>query len=293
MKIRPLYLVLILLAAALIFALNLISQTFLVAEKSAFLMGTPVRVKVEGLYAGLYADMALEEIKGLEQIFSNKLPMSEISLLNRLAGLAPLQVSNDTMECLKLAQRMNRLTGGAFDVTLGDPGALIIDQKLGKAFIRKQGVKIDLGGIGKGFAVEKVRKLLMEQGAASGMIDIRSSIAVFGKKVRKIGIQDPKDRSKILGMVELKEGESLSTSGNYERGNHIIDPRTKRPALGCSSVTVIGKNAAEADALSTAVFVLGPVAGTKLINALPGKQAMVVDNKGELYFSSDFVLLKP
>ena len=293
MKIRPLYIVLILLSLVSLFVLNLINQTFLMAEKAAFLMGTPVSVKVEGLYAGLYAEMALEEIKGLEQVFSNKIPMSEISLLNRLAGLAPLQVSNDTLECLKLAQQMNRLTGGAFDVTLGHPEALVVDPKMGKVFIRKQGVKVDLGGIGKGFAVEKARALLQKEGAASGMIDMRSSIAVFGKKARKIGIQDPKERSKLLGAVELSDNQSLSTSGNYERGNHILDPRTQRPARGCSSVTVIGKNAAEADALSTALFVLGPVAGAKLINVLPGKQAMIVDDRGELYFSSDFVLLKP
>ena len=125
------------------------------------------------------------------------------------------------------------------------------------------------------------------------MIDMRSSIAVFGDKTWKIGVQHPRDSTALLGVVELTHGQSLATSGDYERGQHILDPRTGEPADKCQGVTVIGQNAAIADALATAVFVLGPRQGLRLVELLPEIEALIVDREGKIIQSSGFELIEP
>ncbi len=289
MKIRPLYFFGILLLIAIAFEITY-TRFIYSAERTAYLMGTPVRVKVNGQNSPHLARRAIWEIKRIDRLFSRFKPNSEVSLINKLAGLAPLQVSNETFDCIKLAVKINKLSRGAFDITMGHPRSLTIDSKLRKIYLKRKGIEINLGGIGKGFAAESARKLLLKKGAKSGMIDMRSSIAVFGQKTWKIGIQHPREKDAIMGTVELKNGESLATSGDYERGNHIIDPRTGKPTRGCQSVTIIGKDAAEADALSTAVFVLAPKQGMQLIESLPGIEGLIVDAGGKISKSSGFIV---
>ncbi len=218
-----------------------------------FAMDTPLRVKIEGANSAAYAKMAIAEIKRLDKLFNRFDPSSEVSCFNRGEKFKP---SKDVVAVLALAERMRQVSFGAFNV-------------------RYNG-KIDLGGIGKGYAVESARCLLMKNGAESGIIDTHSSIAVWGNRVWKIGIQDPEDKSKLLTVVELQNGQALSTSGNYERGKHIIDPRTHKAADECKSVTLIGRNAGELDALSTAVFVLGPIKGKKLIKNMSEIKAIII-----------------
>ena len=257
------------------------------AERTAQVMGTTVRVKVNGWGAPHWTNRALWEIKRLEKIFNKFDPESEISLINKLGGRAPLQVSEDTWSILKLAQAVNRVSGGAFDVTLGHPDSLVLDEKNRQVELRTRSTEhgawgIDLGGIGKGYAVESARRLLMMKGVKSAIIDAHSSIAVIGNGWR-VGIQDPGGR-KLDGIVILNDGDALSTSGQYEQPGHIIDPRTGRSADRCLSVTVIAKDAALADALSTAVFVLGPGAGQKLLQRF-GAKALIIDRNGKTYDS--------
>lgn len=222
----------------------------LAAERSALLMGTPVTVTVSGPRADRLAGLALDEIRRLEREL--------------------LRDSADYQACLKQAKKLRRVSGGAFDPRYGG--------------------EVDLRGIGKGYAVEAARALLMKNGAKSGMIDMRSSIAFFGSRSWRIGVQDPRDREKMLGVLVLTGGQSLATSGDYERGRHIIDPRSGRPAGLCRAVTVVGQNAAETDALSTALFVLGPVEGLALAASLPGIEALIVDARGEVHRTAGFNL---
>ncbi len=230
-------------------------------ERTAQVMGTTVRVKVSGAGAPHWTMRAIYEIKRLDRVFSKYDQGSEVSLLNRLAGRAPLQVSADTANVLKMAREVNRASRGAFDVNL------------------KQG--LDLGGIGKGYAVETARRLLLKKGVKRAIIDMHSSIAVIGSGWR-IGVQDPRNREKTLGVVVLNDGEALSTSAQYEQPGHIIDPRTGKPADKCLSVTVVTSDAALADALSTAVFVLGPAEGMKLLSRYKAK-SLIIDRNGTLY----------
>jgi thiamine biosynthesis lipoprotein len=291
MKIRPYYFIVILLVI-LIAVEYIYTHLIFSAERTVYLMGAPVRIKIYGSNSPLHTRLAFERIWWIEKDLNRFKKDSQISLLNELAGKAPLEVSRDTYECLKLAKRMARLTRGAFDVTGGHDRSLVLDHKARKVFLKKKGVVVDLGGVGKGYAAEMVRKLLVEKGAKSGMIDMRSSIAVFGPRTWRVGIQHPRDKEKYLGVVVLGDGDSLATSGDYERGQHIIDPRTGRPATRTQGVTVTGKNAAVADALSTALFVLGPKAGIELVETLPQIEAMIVDKSGKIVKSSGFALKK-
>ena len=238
------------------------------AEKSAQVMGTSVRVKVKGWGAHSAADQAINETMRLDRVFSRYNKDSEISRLNRREKFKP---SPDTKKVFTLADRIKRLSKGAFNVSLSG--------------------KYDLGGIGKGYAVEVARGCLPKRGVKSAIIDMHSSIAVIGDNWR-IGILDPRTTNselrtegKLLETIVLNDGDALATSGQYEQPGHIIDPRTGKPADKCLSVTIICKDAGLADALSTAVFVLGPVEGMKLAKKL-GVRALIIDRNGITYDNS-------
>jgi thiamine biosynthesis lipoprotein len=241
-------------------------------EQTALIMSTPVTVKVSGVNAPRLARQAMQRMRQLDGRFSRFSPSSEVSLINQLTGKTLLNVSADTLDCLAIAARVKRLSGCAFNVHYSG--------------------KIDLGGIGKGYAVEAARRLMLENGAKSGMINMRSSIAVFGNRTWQIGVQHPRQKGVLLGTITLHDGDSLGTSGDYERGKHIIDPATGKPAELCQAVTVIGKDAAETDALSTAIFVLGPSRGLVLIKKFPGFEVLIVDAQGRIFLSSGFKLIK-
>ena len=241
-------------------------------ERTAPVMGTTVRVKISGPGAPHWTQRAIWEMQRLDRLFSRFDPRSEISLINRLAGRASLQLSPDTAAVLKMAEEVKKASGGAFDVM-----GVIRGRKA-----EHGAQEIDLGGIGKGYAVESARRLLLMKGVKSAIIDMHSSIAVVGDGWR-VGLRDPRT-SEVLGGVILNDGDALSTSGQYEQPGHIVDPRTGKKADRCLSVTVVAKDAALADALSTAVFVLGPIDGWKLL-ARFGAKAFVIDRNGKTYDS--------
>ncbi|MFA6549074.1 MAG: FAD:protein FMN transferase [Candidatus Margulisiibacteriota bacterium] len=215
---------------------------FKTSEITIPVMGTTVRVKVSGPLAFWRARQAVAEIKRLEKIFR------------------PVTDSPDTVRVLALAEAVKKASHGAFDV-------------------RWSG-KIDLGGIGKGYAVEVARRVLLKNGVKSAIIDMHSSIAVIGDGW-KIGIFDPRTKC-FFKRIVLNDKEALSTSGQYEQPGHIIDPRTGKAADKCMSVTVVCKDAALADALSTAIFVLGPTKGISLAAKI-GARTLIVDKNGKTY----------
>jgi thiamine biosynthesis lipoprotein len=292
MKVRPIYFVIIFLL--LLIGIEVVYTQFIFsAERDAYVMGTPTRIKVQGRNSPYLAWRAMWKIIKIDRLFSKYRPNSEVSRINQLAGKAPLEISSETLECLQIAQKINGISSGAFDITLGYPHLFVLNIQNRKAYIKREGITIDLGGIGKGYAAEAARRLLLKKGAKSGMIDMRSSIAVFGNRNWEIGIQHPRHKGRFLGVIELRDGQSLATSGDYERGEHIIDGRVRRPAKGCQSVTVIGRNAAVTDAISTAVFVLGPIQGMQFIESQPGIEGMIVDQNGKIIQSSGFNMIEP
>lgn len=267
----------LLLVSALIFYLFTINAP----SRSFEMMGTRVTITVKDNDPGAHIEAAHKRLKDLEEKLNRFAPLSEINRINNLAGLAAAPVSSDTIRCVELAVRAARETSGAYDPTLRDYRKIKIDRKNRTIKLLSDQLQLNLDGIAKGFAVEEARQVLRKRGVKSAMIDMRSSIAVIGGP-SKIGIQHPRKKNELLDTLILKDGESLSTSGDYEQGRHIINPKTGLPAATCQAVTVVTRDAGWADALSTGIFVLGPEKGLALTKKLKLK-VLIVDAKGKIF----------
>lgn len=273
------------------------------------------------------AEKAFDEIKRLEALFSSYMPDSDVSRISSSAGNAPVNVSPEVITVLRSAVKVAVLSNGAFDPTVGALGkvwgysgekryvptkeevggvlplvdyrGIIIDGSSMKAGLRKKGMVINLGGIAKGYIVSRAVEALKREGVERGIIHAGGDMVVFQKKGAgqspfKIGIQHPREK-RLLGEVEIYNG-AVSTSGDYERYfikdgvryHHILDPSTGFPADRCRSVTIIAEDPTMADALSTAVFVLGPEKGMALIEGLDGVEGVIVDSNGKVTASTGF-----
>ncbi|MDZ4159027.1 MAG: FAD:protein FMN transferase, partial [Anaerolineaceae bacterium] len=164
----------------------------------------------------------------------------------------------------------------------------------GERVSRPAGVQLDFGGIGKGYAVDRAVEILRQYGVSQALVNAGGEIAVLGGGWR-IGIQHPRLENALLGSLELKD-MAVATSGDYQqffeldgkRYHHILNPKTGYPATGIHGVTVIAPNCTDADALATAIFVLGPDPGLALVENLPGVEALIIDNSGKIYMSKGF-----
>lgn len=238
-------------------------------------------------------EKAFSEIKRIEGLLSRFNPESEISRINRAAARNPVPVSEEVFALVRLGADCFRLTDGAFDITItpflslwelaeqrnvfpskeeiGNRKSLIgaenivTDQTHKTIFLKKEGVNIDLGGVGKGYAIDCSIKVLKEQKIEEAMVNAGGEIFVLGGEAHSIlGIRNPWRPQEIIGSAKIKD-QALSTSANYERGyrvgdksfGHIINPTTGYPEEQLQSVSVIAKTATEADIFSTSVFVMG------------------------------------
>ena len=279
-------------------------------------MGTRVEVQIwhlDAAAADRLLSAAMAEFDRIESSMSTYIAASEISVLNASAANAPVRVSAELYGIIDKSLQLSELTQGAFDISYDSVGqhydyragkrppaetiraALpAIDYRLIKldaerSTIRyeREGLRINLGGIAKGYAIESVINLLREAGVRHAMAAAGGDTRILGDRQGKpwiVGIRDPDDESGIVTRLALKD-EAISTSGDYERFfmdgdvryHHILNPATGESATGVRSATVVGPDAVMADALSTSVFVLGPVAGLELIESLPGYEAVVID----------------
>src|SRR2546425_4236060 len=285
-------------------------------------MGTSFEVYVyapDRERASEFFEAAFDEIERVEQALSNYRPSSELSRINAIAADAPVVTDPEVFALLERALDYSRQSDGAFDVTVGKlmkawgffRGAgrypsneelarareqtgwqrVKLDQRARSAFFLTRGIELDLGGIGKGYALDCVARVLREAGVKAALISSgSSSIYAIGAPPGKAGwpvhVPDPMDRTRTVSTVLLKD-QSLSTSGSYEKffrlnGRtycHIMDPRTARPVEGMLQTTVITPEATDSDALSTAVFVLGPQQSGKLLDKIAEAAAMFVTDK--------------
>jgi thiamine biosynthesis lipoprotein len=297
-------------------------------KRSQYLMGTLVFVTGvapdEGVAKNAVAE-GLAEIRRIEQLMSTWIPTSELSKVNAAAGKHPIQVSTENMEVLKISLRMAELTEGGFNIAVGPAVAawnvsqegripsqeeldavrplislenVAIDEKAGTVFLKRAGMKIDVGGIGKGYAADLVVDVMQNAGATAGVVALSGDIKTFGRMPDQeqfvFGIQHPrKEQGQLLGRIAL-ENEAVSTAGDYQRFimkdgiryHHILDPTTLQPAQGCQSVTVIAKDGVIADGLDTGIFVMGPGKGMALIESLPEVEGVIVNAQGEVMISS-------
>jgi thiamine biosynthesis lipoprotein len=210
---------------------------------------------------------AFEAIEYAEKIFNRFDSESEISGINRLAWGRDVKVSRDMLNIIEDSIEYSRVSGGSFDVTSapgqkGQYDKIILDKTGSTLRFLSPDLKIDLGGIAKGYAIDMAKDVLTASGIENALINIGGNIYVLGsipgKEGWMVGIRHPNRKNEVMRKLNLKN-KGIATSGDYERGQHIINPATGGPSEGIISATVIADSAEEADAFSTAVFVMGPV----------------------------------
>jgi thiamine biosynthesis lipoprotein len=267
-----------------------------------------------------------QEFDRLEGLLSNWRENSDVQRVNAAAGKHPVPVGTDFRDVARSARQVSEWTGGKFDVTFGvmaglwkfdyqnkdaaipEPSEVVrrrslinyrdleVDEEAGTAFLRREGMVVNLGGIGKGYAVDRARDILRERGFPDFMIQFGGDMYAAGHRNGRpwrLGIQDPRGPAdRIFAAMDVSES-TFSTSGDYERFfikdgrryHHILDPATGEPTRGCRSVTIVTGSATVADGLSTGVFILGPEAGMALIERLPGVEGVIVSAKNEVLVS--------
>lgn len=306
------------------FLLPLSSQAEWFSAEEA-IMGTAVRVEVwhDDRSAGQAAIAAvMREMRRIDALMSTYKDDSELSRINRLAAKQALVVNQELFNLIDRSLDFSKKTAGAFDITYSGVGRLydyrnkkkpadkdiektlplinyrhvILDRSAKTIKFARPGVRIDLGGIAKGYAVDTSIDLLKARGITSALVTAGGDSRLLGSKQGRpwmIGIRDPRNKEGMIAVLPLKD-EAISTSGDYERYfekdgvryHHIINPTTGRSAAKARSATVIGPDATTTDALSTSIFILGPKEGLALIESLPGIEAVIIDPSGKMHFSS-------
>jgi len=266
------------------------------------------------------------EFDRLDRLMTTWRDDSDVQRVNAAAGDHPVPVAPEVRDVLHLAREASELTDGKFDITFGaladlwkfdqdqdntvpDPADIArrlplidyrkveVDDAAGTAFIARKGISIHLGGIGKGYAVDRAVAILHERGLNDFIIQAGGDLyagGVKGDRPWRLGIRDPRGPiDKSFAAIDLSDG-TFSTSGDYERAflkdgrryHHILDPATGQPARGCRSVTLVTPRAVFADALAKGVFILGAEKGLALIERLPDVEGVIVSDTNEVLVSS-------
>ncbi len=288
------------------------------------MMGTEISVHLwhENAEQGMsVVEETFTEITRIEALMSTYIEGSEISEINRSAADAPVAAGDELINLILRSLDISVLTHGAFDITYDSigqyydfrerrrPDAATIQEGLERIDYRlvevdrlegtvqflAPGVRINLGGIAKGYAVEQAVKLLRSRGILHGIVTAGGDSRLLGDRRGQpfmVGIRDPRNEGEVVLTIPL-EDEAISTSGDYERYfeedgkryHHIMEPMTGEPAGGIRSTTIVGPDAVLTDALSTSVFVLGVDRGLRLIATLPDYEGIVIDAEGRLFYS--------
>ncbi|MCX5721415.1 MAG: FAD:protein FMN transferase [Nitrospirae bacterium] len=302
-------------------------QESVVVTRAQMQMGTLVKITAVGRSesdAQAAVAAGFSEIRRLEELLSTWILTSELSRVNAAAGVMPVPVSLDTLTVVQRAMQAAEMTGGGFNIAIGpavdawrvteaqripaaselealrslvDLRAVHVNERDRTIYLEKIGMRIDVGGIGKGYAADQAVTAMQKAGAAAGVVALSGDIKTFGRlpggKPFPVGIQHPRQEGAVLAWIDLQD-EAISTAGDYERFferdgvryHHILDPLTLQPARACQSVTVIAKEGVWADGLDTGIFVMGAEPGMRLVEALPDVEAVIVDRDGLVHVSS-------
>ncbi len=272
--------------------------------------------------------IAISEIGRIEALISSWKSTSETSNINKNAGVSPVKVSKELFNLIQRALQISNLTDGAFDISYASMDKLwkydgsmtqmpskeaikksvakvgykdiVVDPQNSTVFLKNKGMKIGFGAIGKGYAADKAKKLLISNGVSGGIINASGDINSWGSKPSgsswQVAITNPLNKNKAFAMLPIKD--AVVTSGNYEkyvtfnsrRYSHIIDPRTGYPSQGIISVTVFAPKAELADALATSVFVMGVETGIDRINQLKAIECIIITDTGTIITSNNLTL---
>lgn len=303
-------------------------------KKQQSLLGSPFEITVvatDSVQAKLYTDLAILEVKRIENLVSDWIPTTQISQVNQNAGIKPIKVDQEVFDLVERAIKISKLTSGAFDTSYASMDKIwkfdgsmkkmptedaikksvekvgyqniILNPKDKTIFLKNKGMKLGLGGIAQGYIADKIKEVLQEKGCTSGLVNVSGDINTWGKQPNgepwSVGIINPMNKNKVFATFILDDG-AVETSGSYEkfvmfngkRYSHIIDPRTGYPASGIVSVSVFAKQTELADALATGIFVLGIEVGLDLVNQLNGIDCIIVDDKGGVHVSNKIDIKK-
>jgi len=312
--------------ATIPFLIILCSCTHYPVEETRFLMDTVVRIAIYD--SNLNQDQIQNVIDETYQIMSDleskvsaHVDTSDISKINRYAGVSSVSVSFETLDLIRQSINISDCTGGTFDVTIGAvktlwnfeepesqiPNSKQIQQVLPlvnfrdmrvdglRIFLKKKGMRLDLGGLAKGFIVDQAVHHLQKSGITSGIVDAGGDLRTFGNHPKnnfwKIAIQNPRPVGDVFYAILKTREKSIATSGDYERYfwkngtryHHLLDPQTGYPARGCVSVTIVASNAMLADAYATAVFIMGAQKGMAWLEKTPNIEGLIIyEEEGQL-----------
>lgn len=268
------------------------------SEGMRYVMATLLHVKILATAhdaAAQACEKAFRMVERLEGLLSVFRPESELSRINACAGQAPARVSQDTFEAVRQALELAAHTRGAYDPTIGavtrtdsstrtpacdliDFRAVQLDAESGRVFLPKRGMKLDLGGAGKGFALDQALEAVQSEPEVTQVRFNFGGQLVFWNRNdslrERVFIEMPSRSKWEAPSFLMTRNGSVSTSSPAERGSHIFDPRTGRPAPDRPGVTVVATTAAAADAWSTALYVLGPEAGPELARTQEGLEVL-------------------
>ncbi len=293
-------------------------------SRQVTLMGSRFEITLvdkDSLGAKKHIDQVIAEITRIENLISEWRPGTQVSEINRNAGIKPVKADREVFDLTLRAIAYSEQSQGAFDISIAAmdrvwtfdgsmtemPAAetirksvekvgyrnIVLDSTNSTIYLASKGMKIGFGSIGKGYAADKGRELMQSLGVQGGIVNASGDLSAWGtrpdRKPWKIGINHPFKPHKILKVFKIKEA-SVATSGSYEkyaeidgrRYSHIIDPKTGYPSTGLTSVTVTGPSAEFANALSTSVMVLGEKEGIKLLKRFPEYGYVVVTDTGKV-----------
>ncbi|WP_299758317.1 FAD:protein FMN transferase [uncultured Pontibacter sp.] len=269
-------------------------------------------------------DAGIKEIQRIEALISEWQNTSQTSEINRNAGIKPVVIDQELYDLISRSNRISEMTGGAFDISFAsidnvwkydgsmkkEPSPeqvaasvskinyknIILNSQDRSVYLKEPGMKIGFGAIGKGYAANRARDVMREMGIQGGVVNAAGDLVTWGKQADGqswyVGIADPAEKDKVFSWLTA-DNTAVVTSGNYEkyaeingkRYSHIIDPRTGYPASGLKSVTIVCPNGELADALATAVSVLGKDEGLYLINQLKGVACLLITDADEVITS--------
>ncbi|NUY79894.1 FAD:protein FMN transferase [Flavobacterium sp. MAH-1] len=277
-----------------------------------------------------HIDEAIGEIKRIEALLTTFDANSQTNAINEMAGKRPVKVDSEVFSLIERSLAISRITQGAFDISYGsldkslwnfdrnmtrlpdletakkmvhliDYRNIELDRENETVFLKREGMRIGFGGIGKGYAAECAKRLVRKNGLENGIINASGDLTAWGfqadGKPWTIGVANPDKPDFPFSYLEIS-GKAVATSGNYEKFvmingkkySHTIDPKTGLPISGIKSVTVICDNAEFADAMATPIAVMGINAGMDLVNQIPGLYAIVIDDYNKIYTSKNINL---
>ncbi len=289
------------------------------------IMGTRIVVELwsdDATRANDAIDAVMREMQRIDRDMSTYKPDSEVSRVNANAAKAPMVISPELFDLLTTALEYSRITNGAFDITYASVGFMydfrahtkpteaqidaalpavnyrhvVLDPAKHTVYFTQPGVRIDLGGIGKGHAVDRGIAILQARGIDHALVTAGGDSRIIGDRFGKpwiVAIRHPDDKSKVIAKIPLVD-TAISTSGDYERYfdeagvryHHIIDPRTGHSASKVRSATILAPTATRTDGLSKTAFVLGADAAMQIYNALGDVDAVLVTPDGRVLYSN-------